>query len=177
MFENTSENYLVRTLKSILWTLLLASSRLNKGALARVSGYTDKPVSMALTLLTEMGLVEGKDREGWHPPPSGFLALAQYWPEIGGHERALMIDSFKNGFSCEQLAQFWSHKYPALTAEAFVALLALSLDVPGELESAKSRGITKGPHIAGAAPLASSDQQSRPGQKGEGLVQVPLDYF
>lgn len=73
-----------------------------------------------------------------HSPPSGFLALAQHWPEIVGQERTLMIDSFKKGFSCEQLAQFWSHKYPALSAEAFVALLALSLDAPGELESAKA---------------------------------------
>ena len=69
MNEKSFESTLVQTLKgaaaSILWALLLAGSRLNKGALSMVTGYTDKPVSRALTLLTEMGLVEGKDRAGW----------------------------------------------------------------------------------------------------------------
>ncbi len=56
MNENSLETTLIQNLKgaaaSILWALLLASSRLNKGALAMVTGYTDKPVSRALVLLT-----------------------------------------------------------------------------------------------------------------------------
>lgn len=75
-----------------------------------------------------------------HPPPAGFLALAQRWPEIIRADQESMIKALKKGISCEQMAEFWHEKYPAVTASAFIALLALVIEAPVELDLGREAG-------------------------------------
>jgi hypothetical protein len=71
--------------------------------------------------------------ENGEEPPANFVALARVWPSVTLEDRLEMSDLRWRAWSAPQLAEYFTERYPQLTAEAAAAYMALCQKAPQEL--------------------------------------------